>query len=242
MKKIDLHTHVLPGVDDGARDWDTCLAMLAASAKAGVTAVVATPHYLPWKKEVSGEEIIKLCKEVSKKLLEKQGIAMDIYPGNEIYYTVDAIQDLRKKEILTLAGSRYVLVEFQQGFPYVNCYRAVKELRDGGYIPIVAHVERNECLQRIEKLQELREMGALFQMNIEALQGGMFDAGARWAKKCLKLHLIDFLASDMHGMNRRPPMREDALQWIMKHVEPEYQQELLYGNAKKIIDSVRVAE
>lgn len=239
MKKIDIHTHILPGVDDGAKDWEVCLEMLARSARLGVDAIIATPHYLPWKQKVSAKEIENLCIEAKKKLVKKHGITMDIYPGNEIYYNVDAIQDLKAGKSLSLAGSRYVLVEFQQGSPYQSFCRAVKEFRDAGYIPIFAHVERCDCLRNVEKMQELREMGALFQMNVEAFQGSFWDKDSRWAKKCLRNRNVDFLATDMHDMNRRPPMMGEELRWVQKNLEPEYQKQLLYGNAQKILSEIR---
>lgn len=237
---IDIHTHVLPGIDDGARDWDTCLEMLRQSAEAGVQAVIATPHYLPWKKNSSPQEIAVLCAEAKKKLLEKHGISMDIYCGNEIYYTMDAIQNLRDGKILTLAKSNYVLVEFEPRTSYQLICRAVKEFRDAGYIPIIAHMERYECLRQSEKLQEIKSMGALLQMNVEAFQGGMFDGESRRAKKYLTEEQIDFLASDMHGLRRRPPITEEELQWVLKKLRPKYQKELLYRNAERILDSIGV--
>lgn len=237
---IDIHTHILPGIDDGARDWDTCLEMLRQSAEAGVQAVIATPHYLPWKKNSSPQEIAVLCAEAKKKLLEKHGISMDIYCGNEIYYTMDAIQNLRDGKILTLAKSNYVLVEFEPRTSYQLICRAVKEFRDAGYIPIIAHMERYECLRQSEKLQEIKSMGALLQMNVEAFQGGMFDGESRRAKKYLTEEQIDFLASDMHGLRRRPPITEEELQWVLKKLRPKYQKELLYRNAERILDSIGV--
>ena len=237
---IDIHTHVLPGIDDGAKDWDTCLAMLKRSVDGGVKAVIATPHYLPWKKNSSPQEIEALCAEAKKKLLEKHGISMDIYCGNEIYYTMDAIQNLRDGKILTLAKSNYVLVEFEPRTSYQLICRAVKEFRDAGYIPIIAHMERYECLRQSEKMCEIRSMGALLQMNVEAFQGGLFDGESRRAKKCLTAEQIDFLASDMHSLRRRTPIAEEELQWVVKKLKPKYQKELLYRNAERILDSIGV--
>lgn len=240
MIKIDIHTHILPGVDDGAKDWDTCLGMLLKSAECGVQKIIATPHYFPWKKPQSPETVKEMCIVAQKKLLKKHGIAMDIYCGNEIYYNMDAIQNLREGKILTLAGSKYILVEFEPRTSYQVFCRAVKEFRDAGYIPIIAHVERYECVRPATKMQELRDMGALFQMNVEALQGGLFDSDSRWSKRCLMEEQVDFLASDMHGLRRRTPMAEEELQWVQKKLKPKYQKELLYGNAQRILDSIEV--
>lgn len=240
MIKIDIHAHVLPGIDDGAKDWDTCLEMLSRSAACGVKKVIATPHYLPWKQRSTPREIESLCLQAEKKLLQKHGITMDIYCGNEIYYNMDAIQNLRDGKILTLAGSKYILVEFEPRTSYQVFCRAVKEFRDAGYIPIIAHMERYECLRQAAKMQELRDMGALFQMNVEAFQGGVFDSDSRWSKRCLVEEQVDFLASDMHGLRRRTPMTEEELQWVHKKLKPKYQKELLYGNAQRILDSIGV--
>lgn len=240
MNKIDIHTHILPKVDDGAKDWDTCMEMLKKSAESGVVKVIATPHFLPWKQKYSPKEIVALCCEAKKKLFEKYGITIDIYYGNEIYYNVDAIQDLKEGKILTLAGTKYILVEFEPRTSYQVFCRAVKEFRDAGYIPIIAHMERYDCIRQEGRIQELREMGALFQMNVEALQGGMFDADSRWSKKRLLERQVDFLASDMHGMSRRTPISEEELRWIQKRLDLKYQKELLYRNAQKILDSIEV--
>ena len=238
--KIDIHTHILPGIDDGAKDWDVCLEMLRRSHESGVEAVIATPHYLPWRKNYSPKQIEDLCSQAKKKLLEKHGITMDIYSGNEIYYTVDAIQNLKEEKMLTLGHSRYALVEFGCETSYQVIYRAVKDFREAGYIPIVAHVERCDCLRNPERLQQIREVGALLQMNVEALKGSLFSNKSRWAKKRLMQEQIDFLASDMHDLSERTPMLEKELHWVLKKLKPKYQKELLYINAKQVIDSIGV--
>lgn len=234
--KVDIHTHVLPGVDDGARDWDTCLQMLVKSAEYGVNKIIATPHYLPWQRNMSPENICRLCSEVEEQLQMKHGISMDIYPGNEIYYSLEVVERLKQGDILTLAGSRYVLVEFSVSCSYQTICRAVKEFRDAGYIPIIAHVERYSCLRNVKQLEDIKQMGALLQMNVEAFQNGWFDPESRWAKKCLSGKLIDFLASDMHSLRRRPPMSGEQLEWVQKKLDFTYRKALLYKNAEKIFD------
>lgn len=240
MRIIDIHTHILPGVDDGAKDWETCMEMLLNSAKSDVLKVIATPHYIPWKTNPTPEEIENLCVQAKKKFFEKHGIAMDIYSGNEIYYSVDAVRDLKAGKILTLAGSRYILVEFSLRSTYQILYRAVKDFVDAGYVPVIAHMERYDCLRTNGRIRELKEVGALFQMNVGAFQGGIFDADSHWSKKCLLDNSVDFLASDMHGLCRRTPITGAKLQWVQKKLSPQYQKELLYANAQKILDGIEV--
>lgn len=236
VMKVDIHTHVLPGIDDGARDWDTCLQMLVKSAECGVGTIIATPHYLPWRQGAKAEDIRQLCIEAEEKLQRKHGISMDIYPGNEIYYTLEVVERLKQGEILTLAGSRYVLVEFGTGSSYQSICRAVKEFRDAGYIPVIAHVERYSCLHQMPRIEDIKQMGALLQMNVEAFQNGWFDSESRWAKKCLSSRMIDFLASDMHSVTRRPPMSRQQLDWVRKKLDSDYRKALLYQNSRKIFD------
>lgn len=234
-KYIDMHTHVLPGVDDGARDWDMCLKMLRKSVQFGVGVIIATPHYVPWKQGANAKEIRRLCTEAQRKFVRKFGIPIDIYPGNEIYYDLEVIEKLKKGEVLTLAGSRYVLVEFSTMVPYQTVCRAVKDFSDNGYIPILAHIERYRCMQRTERMKELRDMGALFQMDVDAFQKSFLNAESRWAKGCLLDKQIDFLASDMHDLKGRPPLAEEQMQWIFKKLDLRYQKKLLYENSRKIL-------
>lgn len=235
MIKIDIHTHVLPGIDDGAKDWDTCLKMLLKSAECGVEKIIATPHYLAWEPQSNPKEIEILCREAEKKLQSEYGISIDIYPGNEIYYSMDVINHLKEGKVLTLAGSRYVLVEFEPKTSYGMLFRAARDFQNAGFVPIFAHVERYECLYKWERVQELKQMGVLFQMNVSAFQGGVFDSNIRWSKRCLLNGDIDFLASDMHDLQRRLPFSEDMLGWVQKKLNATYQKEVLCDNARKIL-------
>lgn len=237
--KIDIHTHVIPGVDHGAKDWDMSLKMLALSARCGVKAVIATPHYLPWKEGVTAEAICERCKEAEERLQKEYGISMDIYPGNEIYYSSETVEILKAGEALTLAGSRYVLIEFQQETSYQMLCKAARDLCFHRYIPVFAHVERYHCLDRIEKLTELKEMGALLQVNVGSFQGGLFDERSNKAKRWLKKGIIDFIASDMHDLEKRLPMSNDRLEWMQKKLNSQYQDKLLYGNAQNIISGIK---
>ena len=237
--KIDLHSHVLVGVDHGARDWEMSLKMLAKSARCGVDAIIATPHYLPWKKDDMAETIRELCKEAEKRLQDAYGVSMTIYPGNEAYYSTETVELLKAGKILTLAGSRYVLIEFEPQVSYGTLCKAARDLRFHSYLPIFAHVERYQCLENIERLKELKEMGALLQVNVGSFQGGLFDAQSNKVKKWLKKGLIDFVASDMHDMEERPPLSNDRLEWFRAKLDSKYQDKLLYGNAQKILDSIK---
>ena len=239
----DIHTHVLPGIDDCAPDWNICRQMLIQSYKSGVDSIIATPHYLPWEKNASAARIRRLCQRVQEQIREEKGIAINIYPGQEIYYHGDIVESLKTGKALTLADSRYVLVEFSSGESYSTIKRAIHHLREAGYIPIIAHVERYQSIRkpdgkqesRSAGLKELYDLGALFQMNTEVLQLGTFHQTGRWARKALEQKQIHFLASDMHNLKTRPPITKEQLCWIRKHLDRDYQNSILYGNAVEIV-------
>ena len=232
---IDMHTHILPGIDDGARDWDVCLRMLSKSVECGVHKIIATPHYSPWDRHATAEVVCQLCKEAEAQLEEQYGIVVDIYPGHEIYYSVGVIDALKEGKALSLAGSRYVLVEFDPETSYQVLYHAVREFRDGGYVPILAHVERYRCLRNADKIERLKEGGALLQMNVGALQGGIMDSVSRWARKSLRDERIDFLASDMHNLRTRGPLSKEKLDWVQNKLRYEYREKILCGNSQNVI-------
>ena len=237
--RIDIHAHVLPGVDDGAKDWKMCLEMLAQSAACGIERVIATPHFLPWRKNVHPDTIRELCEKAKEKLEKEKGIAIDIYPGNEIYYSIGVSERIKKGEALTLADSQYVLLEFKTSASYQELCRAVREMRDNGYVPIIAHMERYQCLGQAERINELKEMGALFQMNLDSLQGGIFSSRAGKSKKLISHGVIDFLATDMHDLETRTPMRKEDLAWIQKKIDFTYREELLGGKAQQIFAEIK---
>lgn len=234
MRIVDIHTHILPGIDDGAKDWDTCMKMLEKSWSAGVRKVIATPHFLPWKEKQDPLQICRLCLEAQERAKKELGIDIPIYPGNEIFYHVDMLESIKSGKALTLAGSSAVLIEFPVDIPYQLLYRGIKDICEAHYRPVIAHVERYACLRKPGRVEELEEIGAMLQMNVEAFQGGFFDETSRWSKKCLQNHKIQFLASDMHNTGSRPPMSKEQLEWAVKKLKKNYLKEILSGNSRKI--------
>lgn len=236
---IDIHTHVLPEVDDGAKDLQMSLEMLVESAKAGVKKVIATPHYYPWKENVSAEIVRQACEFMQEKLFADYGVEMEIYPGHEIFYSTDVLKDLKNGKVLTLANSRYVLLEFDLTTSFSVIYHAVREFKDSGYIPIIAHVERYDCLRSNQNIEKVKEGGALLQMNVRAVQGTIFSQTRRWSRRCLKNEKIDFLGSDMHNLETRPPYRMLNLQLVQSATSQPYFEKLLCSNCERILSDTK---
>lgn len=231
----DVHAHVLPGVDDGAVNWDMCLEMIDTAVKNRTGRIIATPHYLPWQKSENRPESLRmLCVEAERRARQETGSDIKLDLGQEIYYHVDMIEKLNKGELLTLAGSRYVLVEFAIDIPHRALLQAVSHIRTSGYLPVVAHVERYQCLRKKDHFDELRQTGARLQMNVSPIQGGAFDKTASWCKKQLLEECIHLIGSDMHNTTSRPPITTDKLEWVVKKMNQRYLKKLLWKNAADI--------
>ncbi len=219
MSIIDVHAHILCGLDDGSKNMGTTRRMLKRAYEQGVRDIIATPHYTKHRWKTSPENIRELIGSVQKEA-DRITPGLAIHPGMEIYYFSGMEKALASGTLLTLADSRYVLIEFHPATAYSQIEAAVRELSLCGYIPVLAHAERYQGLRYGDHLRYIREMGARIQMNYRSLvhTDGVLDIrGIRersWCRGVLLDGLVDFLGSDMHGMKHRPPEYEKAEQWI----------------------------
>ena len=242
MKIIDIHSHILPGVDDGASSERESIQMLKLAAKQGVTAVIATPHYSPEYSSKSPDEIRKMCVRLEQKARVAIQPEVHIYSGQEILYNQDVPEKLEMGELLTLADSRYVLVEFMPWVPYSEIQRCVRTLTQYQYCPVLAHVERYDVLRKKGRPEELIDMGALLQMNYRRISGKWYEETTRWCRKMLKQKKIHFLGTDMHNTKTRRPSIDDAYVWMDKHLEPGYIKKICYRNQKIILNKTNEKE
>ena len=231
----DIHSHVLPGIDDGSCDWETSLRMMKMSANAGVGTIVATPHCLPWAKPVHPDTVRELCQEAADRFFEMTQSPMKVLPGMECYYHSDLLRQLDQGRALTVNDSGAVLVEFATGIGYTEMSRGVAELTAGGYKVVVAHIERYDCLrEKRDGVEGLLNCGAYLQSNISDFQGSFFDPTARWLKKQYNRELISFTASDMHDTDHRRPISVKDVEALKKMVGGDYCYNLLEGNAREL--------
>ena len=214
-KIIDIHAHILPGVDDGARDLKESIALAVSAASQGIRAVIATPHF---SRRGDPDEYRQLLKSVQTEIW-KSCPDFQLYLGQELYYHEDLGDRLLSGQALTLADSSYILVEFNPAEPFSRMSRGIRNLCGLGYIPVLAHAERYGCLRESGMLERLREMGALFQVNYESLTGRWYDRDVFWCRKQIREHRIHFLSTDMHQMDHRPPEIKRALDWLDKNVD-----------------------
>ena len=235
-----MHCHILPELDDGATSMKETLEMIVAAKQYGITNFIATPHFSQQFQNNDSEKIRSLCKKVQKYAKEKLETDINIYPGQEILYCDEVLERLSEGKLLTLAGSNYILLEFQPQISYLDIYRIVREVTMNRYFPILAHVERYSSLQNKEKIEELIKTGAYLQMNYYSLAGRWYKGFPRWCKKLLKEKKIHFLSTDMHRINGHRTSISQPLNWLEKHLDKTYLNEILYENAVKILQNEKI--
>ena len=192
---IDIHNHILYGVDDGSKDLDMSLAMLKEEMEQGVTTIYLTPHQN--QQTLTGPLLKERYQSFLEELKEK-GIDMDIRLGAEIYYYPGLKQDLLSGKALTMDESKYVLVEFSTRTE-TNVSEIVYELVMAGFTPIIAHIERYPYLKK-EDYFDIKEAGGLIQIN-----SGSFSrfSSRGLIKYLLKNDLVDYVATDAHDNSKR---------------------------------------
>ena len=232
---IDMHCHILPALDDGAGNMDKAREMLQIAYEEGIREIIATPHFFASRKSAPVEQIEVTIREVECQM-EQWGFQMKLYPGNEIYYRSEVPELLEEGQIATLAGSRYVLVEFDPMTEYSYLRDGILKLDSYGYIPILAHTERYECLwKKKEKLQRVKDHGGLIQVNASSFQGGMFDEMAKRARYLMKNDLLDFIGTDAHSTGKRSPRMKETASYLYKKLGDKKADKILVKNPLAVL-------
>lgn len=230
----DMHSHIIPGVDDGSRDMEMTERMLETAYEQGIRCMVATPHFIPGGNNTPLKELVNAYKEVQKKALDIGG-DFHVFLGNEIYYTEGIADSLEKKRALTINGSRYVLVEFDVGERYDVIYEGLSATIKKGYIPIIAHIERYQRLfKEYERINELIKMGNYVQVNISSLEGGDFQISG-FCRKLLAHGMIHFFGTDAHRDVGRAPYMKAGAEYVIKKYGYKTAVRLFYDNPMKVL-------
>lgn len=240
MEKIDIHCHILPGIDDGSGSEDESMQMLKSAYRQGIRLVIATPHASQKYPDSNPEVILKLCDKLQKRAQREITPEFRIYPGQEILSTESVHKKLETGEMLSLADSAYVLIEFFPSTPYSSIYRVVREFSMTPYVPVLAHIERYEALREEGRVEELIRTGAYMQMNYRVIGGKWYDKSVRWCREMLEAGYIHFLGTDMHHMAYRAPETEAAFKWLWKHLDKDYVEDICCRNAQKLLDNIRI--
>jgi protein-tyrosine phosphatase len=213
---IDTHLHILPGVDDGPDTMEDTIALARVLVQEGVHAAIATPHYNDEYPRYPVAEIQARVYEVQQ-VLDRHGIPLRLFPGHEVLIKPGLVEDIQSGRVATLNGSRYLLLELWTNTWLPETERVIFELRAAGIIPVLAHVERYQAIQRDpQKLASLLQQGVLAQVTAGSLVGMQGKTARRTAEALLKRGLIHCIGSDAHGLHKRPPAVAQGLQSAQK--------------------------
>lgn len=239
---VDIHCHILPGVDDGSQTPEETKAMLQKAWDEGIQIMVATPHYHKQR----GKNDIELIK---KQLLLTRKLAKEVHPkmqiclGMEIYYGEDVPELLKEGRVVSIRKSRYILVEFSPGDEFQYILNAVRKLQMSGHTVIIAHIERYNCLRKdISNVEYLREMGAYLQVNTGSITGSYGRSVKKFLREVLKAHLVQLVGTDAHGSERRTPKMQEAYKEVVKRCGEEYADQIFGQNAKKVLRNEGIDE
>ncbi|MEZ5899146.1 MAG: CpsB/CapC family capsule biosynthesis tyrosine phosphatase [Hyphomicrobiaceae bacterium] len=202
---IDLHCHILPGIDDGAADEAISLQMAAAFLNDGVTTVACTPHILPGLYQNSGPRIREAVSRLQQSL-DAEGIPLRLVPGADNHVVPDFVPGLKSGHLLTLGDSRYVLVEPPHHIAPPRMEELFFNILVGGYVPILTHPERLTWLaSQYSTIGRLAQAGVWMQITAGSLTGAFGKSARYWGEKMLDEGLVHLLATDAHDVVRRPP-------------------------------------
>lgn len=198
---IDIHSHILPEIDDGSRSIDETMEMLKEAENAGFREIITTPHYFEGYYEVDESTREQLINKV-KSQMGAHKTSVSLYIGNEIYITEDTMDNVKAKKASSLNNKKYVLVEFDLNVKPMNMLNMIYKVLKERYIPILAHPERYRFVQQNPAiLTELASNGVLFQCNYGSFIEMYGRKAEIIAKKLLKNNMISFLGTDAHRAN-----------------------------------------
>ena len=192
---VDMHSHILYGVDDGARSLDESREMLIQAKKLGYRKIVSTRHWSEKQLGIKSEKL-RISEALEKLKKEAENFGIEVFRGTEVMISPETLREIETGQVETLGGSRTVLIEFQIGSIERSGVETVKRIVEAGYTPLIAHVERYRWKR--ETLVELKKLGGILQMNIRAAAYG----NKQW-KEWLTSGLIDILATDAHRAEGR---------------------------------------
>ncbi|MCR5665038.1 MAG: capsular biosynthesis protein [Oscillospiraceae bacterium] len=231
---IDIHCHLLPYVDDGANDLEEALRLLTLEAAQGVTEACATPHLRLGMFETPDEKLLAQYERLKGPAAEK---GLRLFLSRE-YHCDELLFDRLRDRTLLPIGDRTLLVEFSQRHSGEQLRKAVGQIQSGGYVPLIAHMERYPAATE-SLIRTLREEGALIQVNADAVLGYDGRALRRFAWTLLKAGLVDVIASDAHSVEERPPRMRACSELLRKKLGDAQAEKLLHGNPASLLSGLR---
>lgn len=239
---IDMHCHILPGVDDGAKDVEEMKKMLKIAYKEGIRCIIATPHHHPRRGKES-PEVLRKKAVILREAAHEIDAHFRIYLGTEIYFGQDIPDKLQKKEVLTMNRRKFILVEFSPADRFDYIRQSLQQLQMKGYEVILAHVERYQCLtDDLELVEQLQDMGIFLQVNAGSICGDNGRKLKKTVKTLMDHDMIFCVGTDAHSSGSRAPHMKKAAEYVQKKYGQEYMRRIFFSNAKIMLKKKRKDE
>jgi protein-tyrosine phosphatase len=234
-RMVDVHCHVLPGLDDGARTVDEALSMARMAAADGIGVIVCTPHITPGIYD-NDAKAIATAVAMLQRHVDEAGIAVRLLAGADVHVTPDLLAGLTRGILPTIAGSRYFLLEPTWHVVPPRMDAMVKGLVAAGYVPVLTHLERMNWIRRHYDLAaRLRRLGAVIQITAGSVTGHFGREARYWSERLLDDGLVDVMASDGHNTTGRPPVLSPARDAAATRVGEEEATRMVAGRPAAII-------
>lgn len=199
---IDIHTHIIPQIDDGSKSIEESINMMKQAENAGFTDIISTSHYIEEGYNVEEDKRKQYMNKLNK-LAKIENIDVKLYLGSEIYVTPNMMKMIKEHKASTLAGSKYVLFELPMNNNILYLDEIIFELKSENLIPVIAHPERYKIVQENPNIiSEWIERGALIQSNFASIIGYYGKNAKNTMKKMIKANMIHFLGSDAHNSDK----------------------------------------
>lgn len=239
---VDIHCHILPGLDDGSDNIEESVRMARLAADGGTKAIIVTPHSnIPDSfQNYCGEQYIEAFTRLESRLRD-ENIPLRIYPGHEIFASGDIASLIKERKLFTLCNSDYLLIEFAFRETPETAYRKLRELVSEGFVPVVAHPERYAFVADDDYAPlRMKDMGCLIQVNKGSLKGSFGRSAYMISHSLIRHRFADFVASDAHSPYMRTPYLADAHSIISDITSVDYADRVLNVNPSKILKNEKI--
>lgn len=233
---IDLHSHILPGIDDGAADLETSLEMARAAINDGIQIMACTPHITPGVYNNDADTIEAAVSDL-RRALELRNLRLELVVGADVHISPNMGEHLVSGEWPRLAGTQYFLFEPPHHVMPPHLHRIADSLMDDGLVPVLTHPERLSWIDtHYDMIGALRELGVLLQLTAGSLTGDFGSTAKYWADRMLADGFVDLLATDTHDPKRRPPVLSRAREYVAQRYGEAVANGLVHDNPRAILN------
>lgn len=234
---LDLHCHILPGIDDGATDLAMALEMAVMAVGDGIHTIACTPHIYPGMYENNAEGI-RAAIVAFQGELDQRGIALRLVEGADVHLDLDLVGAIRAGRVPTIAGSRYLLLEPPHHVAPPRFEESVFQLMVAGYVPVITHPERLSWIEgNYDVFERLVKGGAWMQVTAGSVTGRFGKRPQYWAHRMLDEQLVQILATDAHHPRRRPPLLAEGRDAAAQRVGEQEATHMVVTRPQGIVDN-----